>query len=262
MSERQFELSDKRRMGITGAGNPFASRWVLFCHPAPGAGGFDPDPLVTDKCPLDILSFDRPGYGSSDPWTVPPQPSPQRWVLDVQEFLETCRTDAESIGHTAYRDLAVLGWREGCIYAAALAAALGDDVKSVAFVEPMTLSQAARSLAESDAWQADRLMPGIHSDAASEFAGLRSRLERMLSVAREQGEAGLDADRAAVKQQVLDESLEVIRAPALILTSDTKDRKSAAHRYEKRLPDARVEVADTPVPIAGCWPRLVEYLER
>ena len=63
------------------------------------------------------------------------------------------------------------------------------------------------------------------------------------------------------KQQVLDESLEGIRAPALILTSDTKDRKSAARRYEKRLPDARVEVADTPVPIARCWTRLVEYLE-
>ncbi|GAB3614187.1 hypothetical protein [Humibacter ginsengisoli] len=261
MSERQFELSDKRRMGITAAGNPFASRWVLFCHPAPGAGGFDPDPLVTDTCPLDILSFDRPGYGSSDPWTVPPQPSPQRWVLDVQEFLETCRTDAESIGHAAYRDLAVFGWREGCIYAAALAAALGDQVSAVAFVEPMTLSQAARSLAESDAWDVDRLMPGIDSDAASEFAGLRSRLQRMLAIAREQGEAGLDADRAAVKQQVLDESLDAIRASALILTSDTKERRSAANRYAKRLPDARIEVADTPVPIAGRWSRLVEYFE-
>lgn len=261
MSERQFELSDKRRMGITAAGNPFASRWVLFCHPAPGAGGFDPDPLVTDTCPLDILSFDRPGYGSSDPWTVPPQPSPQRWVLDVQEFLETCRTDAESIGHAAYRDLAVFGWREGCIYAAVLAAALGDQVSAVAFIEPMTLSQAARSLAESDAWGVDRLMPGIDSDAASEFAGLRSRLQRMLGIAREQGEAGLDADRAAVKQQVLDESLDAIRAPALILISDTKERRSAANRYAKRLPDARIEVADTPVPIAGRWSRLVEYFE-
>jgi pimeloyl-ACP methyl ester carboxylesterase len=261
VSERQFELSDKRRMGITAAGNPFASRWVLFCHPAPGAGGFDPDPLVTDTCPLDILSFDRPGYGSSDPWTVPPQPSPQRWVLDVQEFLETCRTDAESIGHAAYRDLAVFGWREGCIYAAVLAAALGDQVSAVAFIEPMTLSQAARSLAESDAWDVDRLMPGIDSDAASEFAGLRSRLQRMLGIAREQGEAGLDADRAAVKQQVLDESLDAIRAPALILISDTKERRSAANRYAKRLPDARIEVADTPVPIAGRWSRLVEYFE-
>ncbi|GAB3806481.1 hypothetical protein GCM10028798_29460 [Humibacter antri] len=260
MGERQFELSDERRMGITMLGNPFATRWVMFCHPGPGAGGFDPDPIVTATCSAEFVSFDRPGYGSSDPWIVPPQPSPQRWALDVQEFLQACRGDAESIGHLAYRDLAVLGWREGCIFAAALAAALGDQVSAVAFVEPMTLSQAARSLAERDVWDVDRLVPEIDSDDASAFAGLRSRLERMLDIARGQGAAGLDADRAAVKQQVLDESLQAIDAPAFILTTTSKERKSAARRYQKRLPDARTVLTDATVPIVEHWSRLVEHL--
>jgi pimeloyl-ACP methyl ester carboxylesterase len=262
VSERQVGLADGRQVGITAVGAPASARWVLFCHPAPGCGGFDPDPLVTQKCDLGFISLDRPGYGASDPWLVPPQPSPQRWVLDVQAFLARSRTDAESIGHHAYRDLAVLGWREGCIFAAALASALADQVSSVVFVEPMTLRHAAKSLAERDVWDPARLMPGIRSGAAISMAGLRSRIERMLDRAREQGDAGLDADRAAVKQQVLDQSLESLRARTLIVTRNTTAMKRSAHRYAKLLPDARVAVTDAPVPIAAHWSRIIEHLDR
>lgn len=262
MSERQVELATGRRIGITALGDPGASRWVLFCHPAPGCGGFDPDPLVTQKCNLDFISIDRPGYGASDPWVVPPQPSPQRWVLDVQEFLARCRRDAESIGHDAYRDLAVLGWREGCIFAAALASALSEQVSAVVFVEPMTLRHAARSLAERDVWDITRLMPGISSAGGGPALGLRSRMERMLEEAREQGDTGLDADRAAVKQQVLEESLDSVHARTLILTRNTKPMKRSAHAYSKLLRESRVAVTDAPVPISAHWSRIVEHLER
>lgn len=259
MSERQFRLADGRRAGITALGDPAATRWVLFCHPSPGAGGFDPDPSVTQRCPLEFLSLDRPGYGSSDPWPVPPQPSPQRWVLDVQEFLARCRDDARSIGRNPYRDLAVLGWREGCIFAAALAAALGDEVSAVAFVEPMTLSHAARSLRDREVWSADRLLPeGYEGDGRAD--GLRSRVERMLRAARDQGDAGLEADRGAVKQRVLDESLESIQAPALIVTAKTKPMVRSAHRYASRLRQARVAVTEAPVPIVAHWQRIVTQL--
>lgn len=260
MSERQFGLPDGRQIGISGIGDPFAQRWTLFCHPAPGASGFDPDPLVTGSCSMHVISLDRPGYGSSDAWTVPPQPSPGRWVIEVQEFLKTCRSDAEAIGRVAYRDLAVLGWREGCVFAAALAAALGDEASVVAFVEPMTLKDASRSLAERDVWNARRLMPGITSGAPSGTSGLRSRVERMLETARQQGDAGLDADRAAMKQRVLDESLDAIEAETLILTRNTRRAKRSAHHYARHVSNSRVAVTDAPMPIAAHWSRLLAHL--
>jgi pimeloyl-ACP methyl ester carboxylesterase len=40
---------------------------VLFCHAAPGSGGFDPDPSVTAAHGVRLISLDRPGYGGSDP---------------------------------------------------------------------------------------------------------------------------------------------------------------------------------------------------
>ena len=260
VSERQFQLSDARRAGITAFGAPPGVRWVMFCHPAPGSGGFDPDPLVTQRCDLSFVSLDRPGYSSSDPWIVPPQPSPQRWVLDVQEFLADSRRVADSIGRVAYRGLGVLGWREGCVFAAALAAALGDETAGVAFVEPMTLRQAAESLAQPDVWDVRRLIPGIQGPPTA--TGLRSRVERMLGAAAEQGDVGLNADRAAMKQKVLDESLEAVQAPALVLARNTRASRRGAHHYARRLPDARVAVTDAPVPIAAHWARIIKHFDE
>src|SRR5919108_3006765 len=42
-------------------------RLVVFCHSAPGAGSFDPDPARTKASKTTLLSVDRPGYGRSDP---------------------------------------------------------------------------------------------------------------------------------------------------------------------------------------------------
>jgi pimeloyl-ACP methyl ester carboxylesterase len=231
---------------------------VLVCHPAPGCSGFDPDPGVTQHSTLGFITLDRPGYASSDPWEVPPQPSPVRWSLDAEDYLTRSRADAESIGRHAYRGLAVLGWREGCVYAAALAARLGEQASAVVFVEPMTLGAARESLHTDDPWDVRRLMPDTASDT---IVGLHSRVERMLTAAAEQGDAGLEGDRAAMKQQVLDESLRSVRAPALILARNTRRMRRSAHAYARRLPVARVAVTDAAVPIAAHWGRIVAHLE-
>ncbi|WKK72245.1 hypothetical protein Q0F99_04400 [Rathayibacter oskolensis] len=47
MANHRFELRSGRGIGVSAAGDPIADRLVVFCHPTPGAGGFDPDPLVT-----------------------------------------------------------------------------------------------------------------------------------------------------------------------------------------------------------------------
>ncbi|WP_157560886.1 hypothetical protein [Humibacter albus] len=259
MTERQVQVASGERIGVTVLGDAASSRWVLFCHPSPGAGGFDPDPRITQRSTLSFISLDRPGYAASEAWLIPPQASPQRWAADAGEFLAQCRTDAESIGHSAYRDLAVLGWREGCVFAAAMAAAVGDVLAAAVFVEPMTLREAARDLRDDDVWRVERILPPAAHD---EVPGLSSRVERMLAAARTQGEAGLDADRAAVKQRVLNESLDAIRAPSLILARDTKKGKRSARAYARHLAQARVAVTDAAVPIATHWARIVRYLER
>lgn len=257
MSERRIQLPSGRMAGVTVLGDPTASSWVMVCHPAPGCGGFDPDPRVTAGSRLRLMTIDRPGYAASDPWTVPPQPSPLRWALDVDGYLARCRADAESIGRTAYRELAVLGWREGCVYAAALAARLGDRAAALVLVEPMILHHASRSLS-ADPWDARRLLADTESDT---IVGLRSRVERMLASAAEQADAGLDGDRSALKQRVLNESLRGVRAPALILTRTGRRPRRSAHAYARLLPRVRVAVSDAAMPIAAHWDRIVEHLE-
>lgn len=254
-----MRLASGRQTGVTVLGDPAASRWVMFSHPAPGCGGFDPDPLATARSGLKLITLDRPGYAASDPWAIPPQPSPLRWALDADDFLARCRTDAESIGLSAYEEVAVLGWREGCVYAAALAARLGRQASALALVEPMTLRLAARSLRADDVWDARRFMPDPDDDT---IVGLSSRVERMLATAAMQGDAGLDGDREAVKQRVVKESLRVVRAPALILTGTDKRMRRAAHAYARQLPEARVALTDAEVPIAAHWGRVLAYLEE
>ncbi|NNC12130.1 alpha/beta fold hydrolase [Planctomonas sp. JC2975] len=260
MTQRLFTLADGRRIGITVRGAQAAMRWVLMCHPTPGAGGFDPDPHLTERSGLSVISLDRPGYGASDPWRVPPQPSPLRWVEDVDAFLAQCRSDAESLGRVAYRDLAVLGWREGSIFAAAFAAAFRDEVAAVALVEPMTLRAASYGTETSAVWAGERLAPDVGA-ADSRDPGLTSRLERMLSTAAEQGDAGLDADRAAFKQKVLRESLDSVTAPTLVLARNTKQQRRSAHAYARRLRDVRVALSNAEVPIAAHWAGIITHLQ-
>ncbi|MHA7985265.1 alpha/beta fold hydrolase [Rathayibacter sp. CAU 1779] len=259
MTQRTFTRADGRRLGITVHGAVAAERWVLVCHPTPGAGGFDPDPHLTEGSGLSFISLDRPGYGASDPWIVPPQPSPLRWADDVDAFLAQCRRDAESLGRVAYRDLGMLGWREGCIFAAALAACFRDEVATLALVEPMTLRAASSGTRSPDAWSGERLAPHI-GGADVRDPGLASRLEHMLSTAAEQGEAGLDADRAAFTQKVLHQSLDSVTASTLIVARDTKEQKRSAHAYARRLRDARVAVSTAAVPIAEHWSRIIAHL--
>src|SRR5690242_16909136 len=59
-------LRDGRRIGLHRlASGP--GRTIVFCHSAPGAGAFDPDPAATRARGITLLAVDRPGYGLSDP---------------------------------------------------------------------------------------------------------------------------------------------------------------------------------------------------
>ena len=65
-------LESGRRVAVhrtttRGAWSPAGAeeRVVVFCHSAPGAGIFDPDPVETRARNVRLLSVDRPGYGGS-----------------------------------------------------------------------------------------------------------------------------------------------------------------------------------------------------
>ena len=80
-------------------------RIVVFCHSAPGAGLFDPQPEESRATNVRLLSVDRPGYGRSDPVF------PGQWATvgsaadDIAAVVDTL--DVEHVG--------VVGWSAGSL---------------------------------------------------------------------------------------------------------------------------------------------------
>ncbi|MFN8541881.1 MAG: alpha/beta fold hydrolase [Thermomicrobiales bacterium] len=62
-----FERDGGRKVAIHRIANGDTGRTIVFCHPAPGSGAFDPLPEQTEARGVTLLAVDRPGYGQSDP---------------------------------------------------------------------------------------------------------------------------------------------------------------------------------------------------
>jgi pimeloyl-ACP methyl ester carboxylesterase len=113
-SDLVLRLRDGRRLGVA----EFGSRSILpvvYCHGflgsrfEPGAGGtYD----------TNILAFDRPGYGRTDPQRLP---SLRGWGTDV----------GEALTQLGVADCIVVGVSTGAPYALGVASALGPRVKRV-----------------------------------------------------------------------------------------------------------------------------------
>jgi pimeloyl-ACP methyl ester carboxylesterase len=67
MASRRFALPSGRGIGVSAIGDALSGRLVVFFHPTPGAGVFDPNPLVTNRWGVHLVMLDRPGMGASDP---------------------------------------------------------------------------------------------------------------------------------------------------------------------------------------------------
>jgi pimeloyl-ACP methyl ester carboxylesterase len=78
-------------------------RTVVFCHSAPGSGGFDPDPQATAERGVTLIGVDRPGYGSSDPV------SDGSWA-DVGTVADDL---AEILDHMGTGPVGLAGWSAG-----------------------------------------------------------------------------------------------------------------------------------------------------
>jgi RNA polymerase sigma-70 factor (ECF subfamily) len=97
---------------------------VVWCHGAPGAGNFDPDPAATRARDVTLIGVDRPGYGGSDPMAGGQWCTVGRAADDLAEVLRR-RGDGPA---------GVVGWSSGGRVAMALAARHPELVDRVAVV--------------------------------------------------------------------------------------------------------------------------------
>lgn len=241
MAHHMTTLPSGAAVGFSAAGDPLSQRLVLFCLPTPGAGIFDPDPIVTNTWGVHLVSLDRPGYGSTPAGTG--VSLIQDRADDLAAFLGASRDAARSSGATVFGPAGVVGWGTGGMVALSLAARHPELIDRVAAFQ----TAAPQGFAFDPSLQA--LPPfgmpalGIPSDdPLLERPGLRNRLERMLESAGEQGDAGTSWDRKALADHSWTSELGGVEADVRLIYADDMgdvDRNDGAW-YRRRIPSARI----------------------
>jgi pimeloyl-ACP methyl ester carboxylesterase len=270
-----------------GGGASVEERTVVFCHSAPGAGIFDPNPAQTRARHVRLLSVDRPGYGRSDPL------APDAWstVGSAADDLAAVLDELE-VGRVG-----VLGWSAGGRVALALAARRPDLVDRVVVVgtpapdgeipwldpEQRHLLERLRTLAPKDSHaeltgRLEALIPtdpfaaealwllaaGESDRPALDREGVRERLGAMLEAAFSQGARGLAADIAGYCLRPWGFEPEEVEAKTLLLYGARDPLAGPRHGrwWQRRLPNVRLEVAPGlgHLLVVPMWPRILAHL--
>ncbi len=283
-------LTSGRRVAVRTLSAEAGSRTVVFCHPAPGSGAFDPDPSETAGRDVNLLAIDRPGYGLSEPVVAGEWASVYSAAADIAEVLMR-RTPALTA------PVGVVGWSAGGRVALALAARHPELVDRVVVVGtpapheavPWIPAEHAAGLEALEglpveqvhALLGEMLAGAVPDDPASEEAlaivgagvadaqalaspGVKARLAGMLREAFRQGAAGMAADIAGFSLQPWGFEPGEVHAKTLLLygASDPVAGHRHASWWHARLPNARVEM----VPAAGhmllipMWRRVLSHL--
>jgi pimeloyl-ACP methyl ester carboxylesterase len=262
-------------------------RLVVFCHSAPGAGIFDPDPVQTHASKVTLMAVDRPGYGRSDPVATGRWSTVASAADDIASVLDSL--DAGRVG--------VVGWSAGGRVALALAARRPDLVdrvvvaatpapdEEVPWIDPQQRSELARlrklapadaqaelaarlgSLVPEDPFSGDALwlLAAVTSDEpALDTPGARDRLGEMLRAAFAQGTTGLAADIAGYCLQPWGFEPEAVEARTLLLygSHDPLARPEHGRWWRERLPDAELEVVQGAghLVLIPMWHRVLSHL--
>jgi pimeloyl-ACP methyl ester carboxylesterase len=287
MDTDELSLGSGRRVAVhTVAAGP-DGRTVVFCHPAPGAGGFDPDPEQTAARGVTLLGVDRPGYGGSAPV------EPDRWA-----GVDAAADDlAEVLDRWGTGRVGLAGWSAGGRVALALAARRPDLVDRVAVLatpapddavpwvppeqkalldgladQPPAAATARLAEIFAELVPAGPASPealgllgaGSPDEAALAAPGARDRLAGMLEAAFAQGPAGLAADIAGYTLRPWGFDPAAVAAKTLLLYGSKDAGVGPRHGrwWQRQLPDARLEV----VPGAGhllvvpMWKRVLSHL--
>ena len=287
MAHHLSHLAAGRRLGLSAAGDPSSRRIVVFFHPMPAAGGFDPDPPITERAGMHLLMYDRPGYGASDPLPADQVPSVQAHADDIAELIRRDERDAASSANVRYGSIGVVGWGSGGRYALSFAARHPDLVDEVVVVgTPSPRSDGPQTGAE----YRDRL-PGVRGravvDLAGELssgpkptlstlgvsdsdpelqrnAGLDRRLDRMLQESTVQGWEGIASDLIAASDDDWAAQLPDITAKVLLVYGDRDPLADAgdAKWFSHRIPHAkrRVVSGGTHLVLASNWQAIMRQV--
>jgi len=280
-------LDGGRQVAIHRLADGDTGRTLVLCHPAPGAGRFDPDPDQTWARGVTLLATDRPGYGQSDPVPAGVWPTVGAAADDLAAVLD----------RGARAPVGVAGWSAGGRVALALAArrpALVDRVVVLGTPAPhdvvpwmpreqqaaldalrdlpadaatAALRQQLAPLIPPDATAADALSllaASSADDMALAQPGARDRLAHMLEAAFAQGAAGLASDIAAYGLQPWGFAPESVQAKTLLLYGAQDPVAGPRHGtwWQKCLPNARLEVVPGAghVLILSMWRRALSHL--
>ncbi|QHC67774.1 alpha/beta fold hydrolase [Rathayibacter sp. VKM Ac-2759] len=286
MANHRFELRSGRGIGVSAAGDPIADRLVVFCHPTPGAGGFDPDPLVTGPWGLHLLILDRPGYGASDPVDAA-HSSVQDRADDLAEYLRRSERTARMVEGARFGSVGVVGWGSGGVFALSLAARHPDLVDRLAIVGTPAPPQAGVLVRPTGAWERREILEGEDASAIAaalpadvpglaslgvdsddpvltSHGGLRNRLQRMLGEGWRQGPGGAATDLVALRDGSWADELDRVTASSLIVHGDADPVASAedGRWYRSRLADARTATVDGTGRLALVreWRRILDHV--
>lgn len=254
MPSRTIRTDHGRVLGLTALGDPVADRLVLLFPPTPGAGGFDPDPLVTGRWGVHVVTLDRPGYGASPALPDGTEPSVAGFVDDVAGFVRRVERVAEGITRATYDRVGAIGWGEGGVYAAVLAARHPDLVDRLALVGTPRPSvpgpYRTRPIAREGLRVAD-------DDPQLGLPGVGDRLDQMLEHAAAQGSAGVDFDAAAIPAAMWADEVPRVRAETLLLYGEEDPLAGPADGrwLERRIPGARLRTVPGTgmLAIVRCW---------
>jgi pimeloyl-ACP methyl ester carboxylesterase len=283
-----LRLESGRRVAIytLATGSP-QSRTIVFCHPAPGSGAFDPDPAQTLRRDVTLLAIDRAGYGRSEPMADGAWAGVDAAADDLASVIDA--RDGRPVG--------VAGWAAGGLVSLALAARRPDLVDRVVViatpapndevpwipeerVEAMSamqgmrpesvraiLAKGFRAMVPADPRSPEALAllgAGAADETALALPGARARLGDMLAAAFEQGAGGLASDVAGFSMRSWGFEPGEVVAKTLLLygTQDPIAGPPHATWWRNHLSNARVEM----VPGAGhlvvvpMWKRVLAHL--